>query len=48
MVHAIIVTHGGLLRALFAERFANVETRVSSVAALRQTLAVDGVRRTAS
>ncbi len=42
---AVIVTHGGLLRALFAERFANTERRVSSVEELWHTLGVSGLRR---
>jgi broad specificity phosphatase PhoE len=41
----LVVTHGGLLRALFPERFANTETRVSSVEELWQTLGVQRPRR---
>ncbi len=41
----VVVTHGGLLRALFPERFANTQTRVSSVDELCHTVAVDATRR---
>lgn len=41
----VVITHGGLLRALFPERFGNTQTRESTVDELWKTLGADASGR---